>query len=242
MFSFHIKINARYLLLEKLWYNLDIIFKYGREVYMTSSLSGNMEITKVEELSNICNNILNSELKNGLIHEIKEDIIDLVKDISIIELELLSSNIFDYAFLTSKKVRKNDISHYIFHKNNCFYDRLSEEQKEDLSSFNDLAFYTEISIKYTKLIKKILLDGSKSEMKESGYRKLDSLGRATIPVEYREKYDFEEGCKVDFIPTEDGLLLKRVYNQCIFCGTRKALVEYREKKVCPDCRRDLNGK
>lgn len=78
-------------------------------------------------------------------------------------------------------------------------------------------------------------------MKETGYRKLDSLGRATIPIEYREKYDFEEGCKIDFLPTEEGLLLKRVYNQCIFCGSQKLLVEYKGKKICTTCRKNLEG-
>lgn len=38
-------------------------------------------------------------------------------------------------------------------------------------------------------------------------RKIDKLGRITIPIELREAYDFEPGKKVSIVDTEEGVLI-----------------------------------
>ena len=40
-------------------------------------------------------------------------------------------------------------------------------------------------------------------MKETGFRKMDDLGRVTVPAELREKYDLKEHNTVDFIPKKN---------------------------------------
>lgn len=76
-------------------------------------------------------------------------------------------------------------------------------------------------------------------MKGTGFRKMDGLGRVTVPSEYREKYDLLEHDEIDFILREDGILLKKVYDKCIFCGSRKNLINYHNKTVCSKCRKAI---
>lgn len=44
-------------------------------------------------------------------------------------------------------------------------------------------------------------------MREGIRRNVDSLGRLTIPSEYRKLYDMEAGTKVSIIGTEEGILI-----------------------------------
>ncbi len=76
-------------------------------------------------------------------------------------------------------------------------------------------------------------------MKETGFRKMDDLGRVTVPAELREKYDLKEHNIVDFIPKKDGILLRKIYNDCIFCGSKENLIKYNEKNICLNCRKAL---
>lgn len=76
-------------------------------------------------------------------------------------------------------------------------------------------------------------------MNENGFRKMDHLGRVVVPSNMREKYDLREHDKVDFIPREDGLLLKKVYNKCIFCNSMEDLTFYHNKTICSKCRNAL---
>ncbi len=76
-------------------------------------------------------------------------------------------------------------------------------------------------------------------MNENGFRKMDHLGRVVVPSDMREKYDLKEHDKVDFIPQEDGILLKKVYNKCVFCNSTKYLTIYHNKTICSKCRKGL---
>lgn len=76
-------------------------------------------------------------------------------------------------------------------------------------------------------------------MNENGFRKMDHLGRVVVPSDTREKYDLREHNKVDFIPQEDGILLKKVYNKCVFCNSTKYLTIYHNKTICSKCRKGL---
>lgn len=76
-------------------------------------------------------------------------------------------------------------------------------------------------------------------MKNNKYRKLDNLGRVTIPIEFRTKYDINEGDSVDFIPENDGFLIRKIDDKCIFCGEKQNLMRYKRKLICPNCRKSL---
>lgn len=76
-------------------------------------------------------------------------------------------------------------------------------------------------------------------MKETGFRRMDNLGRVVVPSDMREKYDFNEKDKVDFIPKEEGILLKKVYEKCVFCDSKENLTIYNNKTICADCRKAI---
>lgn len=74
------------------------------------------------------------------------------------------------------------------------------------------------------------------EFKKAGYRRVDDLGRVTIPAELREKYNINIHDKIDFICTENGILLKRVYDKCIFCSNKENLTYYNQIPYCEKCK------
>ncbi len=76
-------------------------------------------------------------------------------------------------------------------------------------------------------------------MNENGFRKMDHLGRVVVPSDMREKYDLREHDKVDFLTQEDGILLKKVYNKCVFCNSMEDLTFYHNKTICSKCRNGL---
>lgn len=76
-------------------------------------------------------------------------------------------------------------------------------------------------------------------MKKVGFRRIDDLGRVTIPSEYRARYNLNEHDKVDFIPQKDGVLLKKLFDKCIFCDSEENLTTYHNKTICLNCKKEM---
>lgn len=72
-------------------------------------------------------------------------------------------------------------------------------------------------------------------MKE-GFRRVDELGRVTIPVELREKHNMNIHDKIEFISNKDGILLVKVHDKCIFCGSEKNLTYHNQIPYCKKCK------
>lgn len=80
-------------------------------------------------------------------------------------------------------------------------------------------------------------------MKSTGIvRKLDELGRVTLPKELRRTMEIGDRCPVE-IYTEDGnKIVLRKYNgvdKCEFCENTNNLVPFKDKHICPDCKAEL---
>jgi len=74
---------------------------------------------------------------------IKEDIIEIYPHISDIELEMFSSNIYDYCCLLANNISEQQIIDYIMDKNRLFYNFQSNEDYDNtygmyLNKFNTL--------------------------------------------------------------------------------------------------------
>lgn len=41
--------------------------------------------------------------------------------------------------------------------------------------------------------------------------------------------------------TQDEVVIKKHQHSCVFCGTTEALISYRKKYICRDCRRKITG-
>ena len=73
-------------------------------------------------------------------------------------------------------------------------------------------------------------------MKSTGIvRKLDELGRITIPKELRTTYELSEGDPIEIMTTEDGILLKLYRPGCSYCNTVSNLVEVNGIRLCANC-------
>ena len=73
-------------------------------------------------------------------------------------------------------------------------------------------------------------------MKSTGIvRKVDELGRIVLPIELRRTLDIAERDALEICVEGDGIVLKKLQNACVFCGSTKDLVSFGGKSVCPDC-------
>lgn len=69
-------------------------------------------------------------------------------------------------------------------------------------------------------------------MKSTGIvRKLDELGRITLPIELRRNLDVNEKDPLEIFVDDDKIILKKYNPSDIFTGEMENLVEYQGKKV-----------
>lgn len=76
-------------------------------------------------------------------------------------------------------------------------------------------------------------------MKNTGVvRKLDPLGRIVLPKELRDNLDLEDAALEIFVDGED-IVLRKYEASCIFCGEASNVIEYKGKKICKKCLKEL---
>ena len=69
-------------------------------------------------------------------------------------------------------------------------------------------------------------------MKSTGIvRKLDELGRITLPIELRRNFDVNERDPLEIFADDDKIILKKYNPTDIFTGEMDDLIEYKGKKV-----------
>lgn len=72
-------------------------------------------------------------------------------------------------------------------------------------------------------------------MKSTGVvRKLDELGRITLPIELRRNLNVNERDPLEIFVDEDKIILKKYEPSDIFTGEMSDLIEYCGKKVSKD--------
>ncbi len=77
-------------------------------------------------------------------------------------------------------------------------------------------------------------------MKESGIvRKVDPLGRIVIPKEIRRVLSINEGDPLEIVKDNNEILLRKYRRGCIFCGSDKSVIEFKEMLICTECKKDL---
>ena len=70
-------------------------------------------------------------------------------------------------------------------------------------------------------------------------RKLDELGRITLPIELRRNLDIGEKDPVEIYVSEDMIILKKHAPSDTFTGTTENLVEYHGKMVSKESIKEL---
>lgn len=77
-------------------------------------------------------------------------------------------------------------------------------------------------------------------MKATGIvRKVDELGRIVIPKELRRTLNIEEGDPLEIFVDGEEVILRKYEPGCVFCGNVKYVVEFKGKKVCTNCIKDI---
>ena len=73
-------------------------------------------------------------------------------------------------------------------------------------------------------------------MKSTGIiRRVDELGRVVIPIEIRNQFNIVEKDPIEIYVDGSSIVLKKFEPNCIFCGSTKNLVEFKNKLVCEKC-------
>lgn len=77
---------------------------------------------------------------------------------------------------------------------------------------------------------------------ESGIaRKIDDLGRIVIPAETRRLFNIREGDQISISIEGSSIVLQKLENTCIFCGSNDAVTPFSGKGVCATCKAQLNA-
>lgn len=80
-------------------------------------------------------------------------------------------------------------------------------------------------------------------MKATGIvRKIDDLGRVTLPIELRRNLNLELKDPVEIFIEGDLIILKKYEPACVFCGEAANVENFRGKNVCKSCAEELGRK
>ena len=70
-------------------------------------------------------------------------------------------------------------------------------------------------------------------------RRLDELGRIVLPMELRNKYEIKEKDSMEIFTEGDSIVLRKYEPDCVFCGSSKNLIQYKDKNVCNKCANNI---
>lgn len=70
-------------------------------------------------------------------------------------------------------------------------------------------------------------------------RHVDQLGRVVLPKDLRKTYRMETGDPVEIFVQGESILLEHYSPQCVFCGTKERIFEFKEKNVCVECSTEI---
>jgi transcriptional pleiotropic regulator of transition state genes len=73
-------------------------------------------------------------------------------------------------------------------------------------------------------------------------RKVDQLGRIVLPAEIRRMFGIQAGDLVEISVDARHILLSKLEDRCVFCGSAAQLVEFAGKRVCRDCQAGLSAR
>lgn len=111
--------------------------------------------TNYLQLSNInaYKKYLDRQDRLEVISQIQKNLLDIYYNISQLELNILSENIYDYCCLMVHRIPKQKITRYILDKNSRLYDSLSEEQIKKMKIEANIKVFKFLIAKFTKVLR-----------------------------------------------------------------------------------------
>lgn len=77
-------------------------------------------------------------------------------------------------------------------------------------------------------------------MKSTGIiRRVDELGRIVIPIELRNKLKIAEKDPIEIYVDGSSIVLKKLEETCVFCGSTKNVTKYKDKLICEKCIKNI---
>lgn len=78
-------------------------------------------------------------------------------------------------------------------------------------------------------------------MKSTGIiRKIDDLGRIVLPMELRKKMGIGQKDPIEIYVDGNSIILKKCESECVFCGSRRNIKEYKGKHICEACAKEIS--
>ncbi len=79
-------------------------------------------------------------------------------------------------------------------------------------------------------------------MKSTGIiRRVDELGRIVIPIELRNKLKIAEKDPIEIYVDGSSIVLKKLEETCVFCGSTKNVTKYKDKLICDKCIKNIKN-
>ena len=79
-------------------------------------------------------------------------------------------------------------------------------------------------------------------MKSTGIvRKVDELGRIVLPIELRRTLDIDVKDALEIYVEGSQIILKKYEPACVFCGSSKDVIHFKDKNVCRNFIHDLES-
>ncbi|NMB47129.1 MAG: AbrB/MazE/SpoVT family DNA-binding domain-containing protein [Firmicutes bacterium] len=73
-------------------------------------------------------------------------------------------------------------------------------------------------------------------MKSTGIvRQMDDLGRIVIPIELRRTLQIGRRDPLEIFVEGDKIILRKYEAACVFCGSGKDIVTFKDKSICSHC-------
>lgn len=70
-------------------------------------------------------------------------------------------------------------------------------------------------------------------------RELDALGRIVVPKELRNVMGIDIKDPIEFFQDESMIIMKKYEPGCVYCGDVTGIMDFKGKKVCLECKKDL---
>ena len=70
-------------------------------------------------------------------------------------------------------------------------------------------------------------------------RKIDDLGRVVIPKELRTTSHMGVGDALEFFVDGEDIILRKFQTKCSFCEEKENLEDFKGKKICSACHKNI---
>lgn len=75
--------------------------------------------------------------------------------------------------------------------------------------------------------------------KDKNTKKFDELGRIVVQIEIRKKLNWNSNDKIKIWDCEKYFIMQKEKNECVFCGRKDNLIEYKNQLLCEQCKKEL---